>query len=59
MIMSDVFSHPYLSMPIAAAAAVNPWWMDTDTVLSRTAAVLGIIYLCMSMYYLFKNKGKK
>ena len=56
---SELFSHPYITSPIAAAAALNPWWMDFDTVLSRTAAVLGIIYLGITIYYALKNKGKK
>ena len=57
--MDNFFNHPYVSAPFATLAATNPWWMDPDTVLSRIAAFLGIIYLVMLMYYLYKNKGKK
>lgn len=57
--LSVLFSHPYISSPIAAAAALNPWWMDLDTVLSRTAAILGIVYLVITIYYALKNRGKK
>ncbi len=54
--MNDLFSHPYLTTPVAAAAVVNPMLTDGLPVLLQ---VLGGIFLLMQIYYLFKNKGKK
>lgn len=52
----ELFSHPYLTTPVAMGAVVNPWITDGLPVVLQA---LGGIFLIMQIYYLFKNKGKK
>jgi len=54
--LNDVFSHPYITTPIATAAAINPWITDG---LPVALQVLGVIFLVIQIFYIIKNKGKK
>lgn len=58
--MQEILQHPWLSVPVAGAAVVNPLWVEhLSNVTSLGVQVLGGIYLVVQIYYLFKNKGKK
>lgn len=53
---NELLSHPYVTTPIAFGAAINPWIVEGMPILLQIA---GILFICIQVYYIIKNKGKK